>query len=312
MNPFVGADIGNTKMQMIAGWEGNYYEKRVPSGPAFTPAMIKQALAEFVAELPFKVEHIGLTVPGAVKENAKEVILADSMFHLTGMKASDVEGEGYDVCLLGDLQAAGEFELRFYKPEQTVLVVMLGSAIAMSGQRGGNPPTPIGSDLGYAPIKTEDGIYMLNTLIGGRALLAARRDTAEENLDRFRRREPRPTDENGRIIGSITADEFLARVARGEAREVKLLDDAGFYLGLALSDLIVNFFPDVIALGGGTMQYPGIFDHAVEVARKYTLPFYGDKCEIRRTHGDPHLVTAQGARIFAMKFAGEDPANYPL
>jgi len=308
MNPFVGVDIGGTKMYMLAGWEGNYYERRLPSGPSITPQKIKKALAEFIGELPFPVTHVGMTAPGAI-ENHERVILADGLFHLTDMHAADVAGEGYDVCLLGDLQAAGDYELQFYEPDQTVLVVMVGTAIAMSGQQGGRR---IGSDIGYAPIKTKDGVYMLNELVGGYPLLAGKRDTAEEYLRKFAACEADPTDEEGRVIGSITADEFMARVRRGEEKECRLLDEAGFYLGLALSDYIVNFFPDVIVLGGGTMQYPGLYDHAVEVARKYTLPFYGDKCEIRRTHGDPRRVAAQGARIFAMKYAGEDPAIYQL
>ena len=99
--------------------------------------------------------------------------------------------------------------------------------------------------------------------------------------------------------GSITADEFLARLGRGEERETKKFDDAVFYLGLALSDFIVNFFPDVIVLGGGTMQYPGFFERSVEVCRRYTFPAYGDRCRIVRTHGDPRFVAAEGARLTA-------------
>lgn len=302
--PYVGVDIGGTKMHMIAGSEGAWIEQRVPTGPNMTPDRVRSALHEFIASLPFPVTDVGMTIPGILTPEGDCVEFIDQMMGLSGMSTDYLSGPGFRVHYIGDLPAAALWETSFYPPDQTVLVVMAGTGIAMSGQMGGNPPVMIGADMGYAPVQTPEGVFLLNELVGGYAMLRGTREPIDDYLARLARREPEPTDENGQRRGSIDGETFLKRLAEADPAIIRLVEDAGHYLGLALSSLIVHFFPQVIVVGGGTSGYPGLLDRAIDTARRYTLPFYFDMCRIVTPHGDPRQTAALGARLYAMHKAG--------
>ncbi|MGC8115801.1 hypothetical protein ACP3VQ_12335 [Metapseudomonas otitidis] len=44
----LGVDVGGTKLLMLAGEPGNPRSRKVATGPDFTPAQLKQALAAFI------------------------------------------------------------------------------------------------------------------------------------------------------------------------------------------------------------------------------------------------------------------------
>jgi len=62
-----------------------------------------------------------------------------------------------------------------------------------------------------------------------------------------------------------------AAAARGDAVAIEVLENAGYYLGLAVSNAIAAIAPEVVILGGGNCKPGGIFWKAIEsTARAHT------------------------------------------
>ena len=68
-NKNVGIDIGGTKMQMLAIFNGQYFERTVPTGITAKKEYIKAEIFKFINSLPFEVESSGIAMPGLEDDN---------------------------------------------------------------------------------------------------------------------------------------------------------------------------------------------------------------------------------------------------
>jgi glucokinase len=70
--------------------------------------------------------------------------------------------------------------------------------------------------------------------------------------------------------GELDADEVADAARSGNEDARRLFNEAGLYLGVALSDFINIFNPEMIVLGGGVLYGAGdlFFDHAERVMRQ--------------------------------------------
>jgi glucokinase len=62
-----------------------------------------------------------------------------------------------------------------------------------------------------------------------------------------------------------------AAAAKGDAVAIEVLENAGYYLGLAVANAIAAIAPEVVILGGGNCKEGGIFWQSIErTARAHT------------------------------------------
>lgn len=83
----VGVDIGGTKMHMLAIYNNEHIEKTVPTGIDATKEYIKEEIFKFIDSLSFKVESIGIALPGLV-EGDDYLISSDVLPKLDNLSAS--------------------------------------------------------------------------------------------------------------------------------------------------------------------------------------------------------------------------------
>ncbi|MEK3890281.1 ROK family protein [Bacillus sp. FSL K6-3431] len=271
MNKIIGIDAGCTKMLMTAKWDGKYIDKTVPTGLEVTPEYLKDEIFAFIDSLPFVPEAIGMGVVGLVEDNTLKI---SHLRHLCGMKAAYFNTENYKAYFINDVKAAMVYEEQFYKEDITFALIMAGSGFAMSvrtegvnvlGQNGW------AGELGSNPYPINGGVEGLNEISGGNGIL----------------------NKAGCGIG-----ELLTALDNNEKFAIDVIEQAGFYFGLALSDVIHTFNPEYIVVGGSTATFKGYMDKAIAVAKQYTLTAMFNNCKIV-TPRDAKRIVALGAIKFA-------------
>lgn len=251
----VGVDIGGTKMHMLAEFNGQYIERTVPTGIDCTKSYIKKQLDEFIDELPFEVEGVGIALPGLVN-NGNILQSSDVLPGLNGVESSYFSQGRFPVKFINDVKAATLTEAANHKESHTVAVVMVGTGIAagvaiegklLEGGQG------FAGEIGYAYIPYGQEIERFDNLSSGAAVLEKARCTAEVLIERL-------------------------NAGCEEAKQI--IEEAGYYFGIALGLMIQFYNPDVIIVGGSTSTYPGYMEIAKETAKKCTLPELFDHCSI--------------------------------
>jgi len=260
----VGVDIGCTKMYMYAEVDGEPIENKVPTGLDCPRERLKQEIDAFIERLPFEPEGVGMAVPGLV-EGDHRVQLSD-VRALTGMTADDF-GEGrFPVRLINDVKSATVAETVHYKDKDTLAVIMAGSGTALGVYSKGRMFTGahgFAGELGYCIIQTEEGPRRLDDFAGGIGILRQ---------------------------AGCGIEEFLERINRNEPAATQLIARAGEYFGMALTNVIHLFNPDVIVIGGSTATYPGYMEHALETAQKHTIPDMFNACLIAPAKDNKRIV----------------------
>lgn len=268
----LGVDVGGTKLLMLAGEPGNLRSRKVATGPDFTPAQLKQALAAFIQDLGEPVERIGIALPGLVIGD-HELRLSDVLPALQGLKADDLAPLAGRVRLINDVRAALHHETAA-EPNVDTAVVMIGTGIGAAIQQGGRVlegSRGWAGELGSIPLATDDGPRTLDQLASGASLLAR---------------------------AGVDADTLNARLAAGDPATQALVHQAGHCLGLGIATLVNLLNPQRIVLGGGTLHYPGYLQAALDAAQRHSLEDLWNACSITRSR-NPEQMAALGAQRFA-------------
>jgi predicted NBD/HSP70 family sugar kinase len=263
----VGADLGGTKLLLLAEWEGGRSQVRVATGAGFGPAELQAALASFRAALPPGPQAVGVAFPGLV-DGGRTAVACDVLPRFVGWRAPD------GVAIVNDCDAALRAESRAH-PEGTALAVVvagtgIGAAFQAEGRRlrGGHGWA---GELGSIPVANGASVRTLDALASGAALLA--------------------------LAGCDFAT-LGARLDDGDAAALRIVREAGTALGLGLAALIHILDPSVLALGGGVLALPGYLEAAMESARARTLPAMWAACAVGRLQ-DGELAAARGAALAA-------------
>ncbi|MCG3088327.1 ROK family protein [Sporosarcina cyprini] len=268
----IGIDIGGTKMLMLAEYNGERISRTVPTGRDCTPEKIQKEMERFLNDLPFNVDCIGIAVPGLV-ENENMVVLSDVLPHLAGMDTDFLRFTNKHVYMINDVKAALVREASL-DDNPDLVVLMVGTGIAMGMKLNGqfiNGCKGWAGELGSMPIPTNEGIRKLDELASGASILA--RAKADANTVHTQLEE--------------------------EVETIKeIIHAAGGYLGIGISTIIHLLNPNKIILGGGSLQYKGYYEAALQVAKTNTLPDLWDACSIHKAQEAPYMV-AQGAMLFA-------------
>ena len=271
-----GADLGGTKLLLLAESEEGRVTCRVPTGRGFDPAALETAIAAFLAGLPVPASSFGLSFPGLV-DAAGTVAACDVLPRFVGWRIPT----GLAHAVVNDGDAALIAEARHHAPGTTLAVIVVGTGIGAAFQ--GAAGRIVGAhgwagELGSIPLSTGTGARTLDELASGQALLEG---------------------------AGCGFEELLARVRAGEPRAVDAVREAGAALGLGIATVIHLLDPSAIALGGGVLALPGYLDAALGSARARTLPSMWDGCVVAPLR-DGDQAAAIGAALAASRRAGEE------
>jgi len=269
----VGIDLGGTKLLMLAESPAGRSVSRLPTGGAFGPAELEAAVVGFVSSLPAPPTALGIAFPGLVDAD-RGVVACDVLPRLVGWRPPRAIAGPWAFAILNDCEAALVAEARDHPRAATLAVVVVGTGIGAAFQVDGRVlrgASGWAGELGSVPIATGDTVRTLDQLASGQAIL-----------------------ERTGCDGA----ELEARAARGDARTMAVIRDAGGALGLGLAAVIHLLNPSALALGGGVLRLPGYAEAARASGRAHTLGAMWEACDVRALRDGEHAA-AVGAALAA-------------
>ncbi|KAK8811371.1 hypothetical protein WA158_003105 [Blastocystis sp. Blastoise] len=275
MPNFAAIDIGGTKMLMYAEWNGEILEKRVLTGPTATPASITKDIHEYLDNLPFKPDHVGVAVPGYIDHG--ELVYASDVRNIEGITEDMFSTENYKCHFINDCKAATYYEASQYPKEVSVAVVMVGTGIGMGMRMNGTyimGAKGWSGEPGFTPFftgKGEDQIETCDNYLTGISMLTKM---------------------------GCDAETFIKLIKEKDEKALKVLNDGGLYCGLTLAMIINMLNPEVIIFGGSTTTYPGYMEKALQVAEKHSVS-YNWKCVRFEPPKDLKRMVIKGCLEFA-------------
>jgi predicted NBD/HSP70 family sugar kinase len=267
----VGADVGGTKLLLVAVHEGGRAVHRVPTGPEAGPELIEREVRGFVDRLRIHPAGLGVAVPGLVGADGR-VAACDVLPKLMDWSAAEsLTHLACPVCVLNDAEAALREEAHDLGSSATAGLVMAGTAIGAAFLVHGRPLRGAcgwAGELGYLPVAMRPGeVVRLDELAGG-AALAKRLGTDGAGL--------------------------WARAERGDPETLAAVRDAGNALGLGLAAVVNLLNPELLVFGGGACALPGYQEAARASAALHSLPDLWRACTIRPVRAG-EMVAALGA-----------------
>jgi predicted NBD/HSP70 family sugar kinase len=254
----IGADVGGTKLLLVALHRDGRESYRVPTGPEAGPELVEREVRALLTRIGAPPAVLGIAVPGLVDADGR-VAACDTLPRFVGWRA----GESFadlrcQVEIMNDAEAALVEEACTLEPGATSAMVMAGTWIGAAFRVNGAPLRGVcgwAGELGYMPILVGDGtVARLDDLAGG-AAIAARLGTDGAGLYEL--------------------------AARGDPEAIAAIRRAGGALGLGLATLVNLLNPDLLVLGGGALQLPGYLEAALDNAGMYSLPELWRVCTVR-------------------------------
>ncbi len=270
---WIGIDQGCTKMLMTARVGEGYMDKTVPTGMDVTPEYLAREIEAFVETLPYRPEGIGMATVGLVEGST---LASSHLRALEGMETSRFARPGCPCVFINDVKAAMVAESEAYPRGESLALIMAGSGFAMSVRDQGvlvSGRHGWAGELGSNVYPYHGEIRALDEISGGNAILRA---------------------------AGCPVEELLAALEREEEWARTIIEEAGFYFGLALTDVLHSFNPEVLVVGGSTATYKGYMETALRTAQAYTYPAIWQDCRIVPPQ-DPKRIVALGARLFAYR-----------
>ena len=170
----VGADIGATKLLLVALHRGAREQRRVPTAPGTGLERIEREIRSFLARLDASPASLGISVPGLV-DTSGAVARCDSFPDLEGWRADEALADlGCPVRVYNDADAALAEETHDLVPDATAVIVMSGTWIGAAVHANGAPLLGArgwAGELGFAPVAFRNGrVCSLDEVAAGGAV----------------------------------------------------------------------------------------------------------------------------------------------
>lgn len=263
---FIGIDIGGTKMLVSGEVENRIISKRYPTGKEISFSSILDNYNSFLIEYNIEPKALGIAIPGLIDGN--KVTACDVVPSLEGIGPKDFSSS-YPVEFINDVNGAMVEESSNHSNKSNLIVIMIGTGIGMSIKIDGRETigaTGFTGELGYTTVNTKEGPTYLDNVSAGVGIL--------------------------KKFGG-TAEELNEALDREDQHALKVIEEAGNYMGMALASTISLLNPEVIIIGGGTSHYRGYFETIVKKTQEYTLPVLYNPVEIKRTT-NPGMTVVNG------------------
>lgn len=271
----VGADLGGTKLLLIAGAE----RRRVDTGPDTDGARVEREIRKFLRDHRLAPSALGIAVPGLLDTEGR-VSACDVLPRIVGWRpAAALDDLDCPVHALNDAEAALLEEAHDLPAGCTSALVMAGTAIGAAFQVHGVPlrgAAGWAGELGYLPLMVGDKVLRLDELAGG-AFMADRLGVSGAELQRL--------------------------AGEGDPGARAVVEAGGRALGGALAAVINLLNPHLLVLGGGALSLPGYRTAALELAKRLSLPGSFAACTVRPVRAG-EAVAALGAARAALRIGG--------
>jgi glucokinase len=254
----IGVDVGGTKIAAgVVSPEGRLLnEVRYPT--VNVRERLLSTIVETIMEVKrgYKVGGVCLAVPGFILTRENKVLSAANLEAIEGISLKEELGgrTGLRVTVENDANAAawGEFRFGAGRDVEDLILVTLGTGVGggvisrgvlLRGARG------TGGELGHITVQPAGprcgcgNRGCLEALASGTAIARRAQKAATEQPDSLLGR----LAEERAPLGEDVLD--LAR--KGDEAAVKVLREAGTWLGIGLATFVNIFDPEVIAIGGG-------------------------------------------------------------
>jgi glucokinase len=257
----IGVDVGGTKIAAGVISPGGEILSEVRCPTANARELLLSAIAEAIADVKvgYEVGGVCLAVPGFILARENKILSAANLEAIEGIPLKEELGgrTGLRVTVENDANAAawGEFRFGAGKDVEDLILVTLGTGVGggvishgdlLRGARG------TGGELGHItvlPTGPRCGCGnrgCLEALASGTAIARRAQKAATEQPDSLLGR----LAEERAPLGEDVLD--LAR--KGDEAAVKVLREAGTWLGVGLATFVNIFDPEVIAIGGGVSE----------------------------------------------------------
>jgi predicted NBD/HSP70 family sugar kinase len=268
-----GADLGGTKLLLLAETAAGRVTARVPTGAGFGPADLENAIGAFLSGLPALPPALGIAFPGLV-DGGGAVVACDLLPKFVGWRPPPA----LRAVMVNDADAALFAEAAHHPAEAALAVVVagtgIGAAFRIGGERMGGAHGWAG-ELGSVPIAAGGTVRTLDALASGQAVVE-------------------------RAGGDFAS--LVERARDGAPEATTLVREAGAALGLGLAAVIHLLDPSVLAVGGGALALPGYLEAALASARAHTLPAMWAACAVGPLADGEHAA-ALGAALAAERSA---------
>ena len=265
----LGIDLGGTKILAAVVENGKILARQqLPTPRTGYPAVLS-TLAEVAQPLLHDypdLSRVGLGSPGPLDMRAGKVVFAPNIPGLEDVPiAADLsERLGLSVALENDANAAGYAEHLYgaAKALQSSIYVTVSTGIGgglFVGERVVRGAYGVAGEVGHITVEPGGplcgcGQYgCLEAVAAGRAIAR----------------------DGSHAYGTpLTTFEVFERARVGERLALRVVDQAAYYTGLALSNLLKIFDPDAFVLGGGMMQTGDFYLDKIKVAAdSFTVGF---------------------------------------
>jgi glucokinase len=257
----IGVDVGGTKIAAgVVTPAGELLNGvRYPSsGP---PERLMENISRAVLEAAagFEVGGVCLAVPGFILSKENKVIFSPNLHTIEGIPLKEELGErtGFNVTVENDANAAawGEFRFGSGRYVEHLVFITLGTGVGggvithgtlLRGAQGA------GGELGHVTVHSTGP----RCNCGNRGCLES---LASGTAIRRRAREVGAGDP-GSALGKLVAErdvlgEDVTRLANeGDAAAIRVLEEAGRWLGIAVAGFVNVFNPEMVAVGGGAAE----------------------------------------------------------
>lgn len=257
----VGIDVGGTKIAgaLVSETGEILMSLKVPT-PAESTADLIDAIVAMVNELRAgkEIQAVGVAIAGFIDAAQSEVIYSPNLSLRNEPLKAKLEAKlGVDVFVENDANAAGWAEYRFGAGQGSKHMMMItvgtgvGGAIVANGElfRGG---FGIGAELGHTNFIPEGKICgcgqhgCLEKYASGTALLEAAKALAASG-----------TPEGVRLaeleasVGELTGTEVYQAITESDPGALRLLNELGANIGMAVASFAAILDPQMLVIGGG-------------------------------------------------------------
>ena len=290
MSLTIGVDIGGTKvLGGVVDPDGKVVAQSRRDTPADDPAQILDRIVEVVQELAAShvIDAVGIGAAGWIDANRSTVLYAPNLsWRDEPLRDEVAKATGLPVAVENDANVAAWAEFQFgaarLASDSMVMFTIgtgIGGGIVMGGQlvRGAHG---IAAELGHV-LAVRDGHPCgcgsrgcLEQYASGKALTRFAREAVEADPVAGAALLARALGDPVKITGPMVTEAALA----GDAVALGAFDQAGFWLGQGLADMVQILDPQVLVVGGGVIDAgdlllgPARQAYGVALAQRGKLP----------------------------------------
>ncbi len=276
MDCTLGIDIGGTKILFAAvDSDGNILEKDIIPTPTFDSKQIIQVIENYISfyKEKYKIIGIGIGVPGICDVEKGIAIYAANVPSLRNLNLVRLFSDKFKIPVYidNDVRVAtlGEKWYGAGRNYETIICITLGtgigSGIILKGKlwRGANY---CAGEIGT--LKLKDNGLTSNWGITGSLEAIASGPAIATTYEKLKNNVP----VMGKVDTTIPASVVFEEAKTGNSKALRVVEEAGKYLGIAVAGYVNLINPQMVIIGGGLADVGDIiFKPFMEAYKEYVL-----------------------------------------